>query len=197
MAALRGLGVHLGGSSATDETTLPSMHTSAGTVWFAYGPGIVADGSRRRITPSVFYYHAGFGGFVEYVRSTQRVAGDGTSSDVSNHAWNATASLMLTGESASEGAVHPNRPLDATSGGWGAWQIAARYATVEIDRDAFARGLAVPAAVGRAREYSLGLNWFPVAVVKYYAMFEHTSFSEGSGARPSENLVILRAQLAF
>ena len=48
-----------------------------------------------------------------------------------------------------------------------------------------------------AREYSLGLNWFPVAVVKYYAMFEHTSFSEGSGARPSENLVILRAQLAF
>lgn len=195
--ALRNLGFHLGGSRGEETAALPSMRTSVGQTWFAYRPGVVADGARRRVTPALFYYRKCFGGFVEYLRSTQRVAQGGTSTDVSNHGWNATASLALTGEAASEKALHPNHPLDPGAGGWGAWQIAARYATVTIDPHAFARALPTVDAAGRARQYALGLNWFPADIVKYYATFEHTSFSEAAGARPSENVIVVRAQLAF
>ena len=195
--ALRGLGFQVGSSYGGEESALPSFRTSVGQTWFAYDGAASADGVRRRITPSVFYYYRGFGGFAEYMRSTQAIARAGARTSVANQGWDVTGSLALTGEAASDKGIHPAKPFDPPSGNWGAWQLVARYASVAVDRAAFEQGLAGPAASRRARQYTAGINWYPAAVVKYYANFERTAFPEAADSRPVENVFIVRAQLAF
>ncbi len=78
----------------------------------------------------------------------------------------ASASWFLTGESRSYdaaegmfGRVIPNHPFDWGRGGWGAWEVAARYSQVDLD-DAGVHG-------GRLGMWMLGANWYPHSHVKW------------------------------
>jgi phosphate-selective porin OprO and OprP len=76
----------------------------------------------------------------------------------------AEATYILTGESrhynpasASYGGVVPANPFSLTGGGWGAWEIAGRYSTMDLnDRLGTASGV----AGGRQTIYTLALNWY-------------------------------------
>lgn len=196
--ALNGLGFQIGVSAGPQAGALPVLRTSVGQTYFAYASGTTASGTRTRITPSVFYYHRSFGVFGEFVRSAQQVTRAGVAGDVANTAWNVTASYLLTGEAASSGITRPARSFDPTAGAWGALQILARYAELHVDDDVFARGLAASNASAGARQVTVGLNWFPASVIKYYLNYERTSFEPGSGpGREAENVVVFRAQLGI
>ena len=196
--ALTGLGLHLGATRGTEAGALPSFKTSAGQTYFSYGAGAVASGTRTRVTPAVFYYYKGFGGFAEYVRSTQAVSRGLEARDLANHAWEVTGSWVLTGEAASDRGVRPRRPFDPEKGQWGAVQVLARYTALRVDSDAFTSGLAAPGASQEARSWTIGLNWYPNPWTKWYATFERTEFDEGNApARPAEDVVLVRFQLAF
>jgi phosphate-selective porin OprO and OprP len=76
----------------------------------------------------------------------------------------AQASYVLTGEShpynaasASYGAVVPVNPFSLSGGGWGAWEIAGRYSTINLNDQV---GSAVGVAGGRQTVYTLALNWY-------------------------------------
>ena len=122
--------------------TLPTFKTSFGQVFYTYATGTVADGTRTRITPAAFYYFKSFGAFGEYVRSSQAVTRGLVSRDVANHAWETTASYVLTGEAASERGVRPRNNFDPAAHHWGALQVIGRYAVLTVDDEAFAAGLA-------------------------------------------------------
>jgi phosphate-selective porin OprO and OprP len=76
----------------------------------------------------------------------------------------AEAAYVLTGESraynpgsASYGTVVPVNPFSLAGGGWGAWEIAGRYSTIDLnDQLATANGV----AGGRQTVYTLALNWY-------------------------------------
>jgi phosphate-selective porin OprO and OprP len=76
----------------------------------------------------------------------------------------AQASWIITGESrdysggtAAYLGVIPKDPFSLTSGGWGAWEIAARYSTIDLnDRLGFADGV----AGGKQTIVTAGLNWY-------------------------------------
>ena len=76
----------------------------------------------------------------------------------------AQASYVLTGErhpynasSASYGGIAPANPFSLSGGGWGAWEIAGRYSTIDLnDR----LGSAIGVAGGRQTVYTLALNWY-------------------------------------
>jgi phosphate-selective porin OprO/OprP len=76
----------------------------------------------------------------------------------------AEAGYVLTGEtrnynpgSASYGSVVPLNPFSLAGGGWGAWEIAGRYSTIDLnDQLATANGV----AGGRQTVYTLALNWY-------------------------------------
>ena len=74
--------------------------------------------------------------------------------------------------------------------------MAARYSQLTVDRLAFARGLAAATASRTASAWTVAANWYPAAFIKYYATFERTEFDDGA-LRPSENVVLFRAQVAF
>jgi hypothetical protein len=49
----------------------------------------------------------------------------------------------------------------------------------------------------QARSFTVGANWFPAAVIKYYLTFERTTFAGGAASRPPENVILFRTQLGF
>jgi phosphate-selective porin OprO/OprP len=194
--ALNGLGFQIGGSTGRQAGTLPAFRTSVGQTYFSYATGAAASGDRHRITPAVFYYYKSFGGFAEYVRSTQEVSRSSSSYDVANDGWEITGSYVLTGEAASDRGVRPSHAFDPSTGKWGALQLAARYSQLNVDPLAFTSGLAAATAGRKASAFTIAANWYPAAFIKYYATFERTSF-DGGASRPTENVIFFRTQLAF
>jgi phosphate-selective porin OprO/OprP len=195
---LNALGFQLGGSRGNQSGALPSFRTSATQTYFAYAGGVTGDGMRTRLTPTVFYYYGPFAGFAEHMTSTQRVTNGTTASDVTNRAWEITGSFVLTGEAGTDRGVRPAANFDPAAGTWGALQLLARVTELEVDADAFANGFAAAAASRRARSWTVALNWYPTAYIKYYVTFERTVFDgDPSGPRPAENLFLTRFQLGF
>jgi phosphate-selective porin OprO/OprP len=199
-ATLSGLGFHMGGSTGKQQFgALPSFRTSGGQTWFSYNTtiGTAANGRRNRVSPAVFYLYKSFGAFAEYMRSTQTVT-RGATSEVTNHAWGATASFMVTGEAATDRAVRPKNNFDPAAGQWGALQILARYSALTIDSDVFARNIAAATASPDAKQFTIAANWFPSAFIKYYLTFERTTFGKTAVlTRPAENLILFRTQVSF
>jgi len=197
-AVANGLGFHIGGSSGRQSGPLPSFKTSVGQTYFSYKSGAVADGSRHRLSPAVFYYYKSLGVFGEYMWSKQAVSGGGPTTDVSNHAWDVTASFLLTGEAASYNGVRPKQTFDPAHGHWGALQVLGRYTRLTVDARAFTAGLAAAGASREAKSFTIAINWYPSAYIKHYVTYERTVFdSNVSGSRPPENVILYRAQLAF
>lgn len=194
--ALNGLGFHVGGGVGRETGTLPSFRTSSGLSYFSYATGAAASGQRRRISPAVFYYYKSFGGFTEYARSTQAISRSSSDLDMMNQGWGVTGSYVLTGEAASDRGVRPQHGFDPSTGNWGALQVLARYSRLRVDSAAFAAGFASVTASQKASAFTIAANWYPASFLKYYATFERTSF-DGGAARPTENLILFRAQVAF
>jgi phosphate-selective porin OprO/OprP len=119
----------------------------------------------------------------------------------------AEAAYVLTGEtrrynagSASYGGIVPVNPFSLTGGGWGAWEIAGRFSTIDLnDRLANANGV----AGGRQTIYTLALNWYINGNVRLMFDYLHgditkqispTNFGD-AGAK--FNAFAMRTQVAF
>ena len=90
------------------------------------------------------------------------------------------------------------RRVRRVRGAWGALQLVARYSQLNVDDGVFAAGFAAAGAVDTAKQLTVGVNWYPVPFVNYYATFERTEFEGGlAPARADEHVVLFRAQLAF
>ena len=191
---LSNFGFHIGGSTGTQGGALPSFRTSIGQTFFAYTQGATSSGPRTRLTPAVFLYTGHFGAFAEYARTGSEVARNSVVETVANHAWNVTASYLLTGEAATERMIRPTRPFDPAAGHWGALQLTARYGELRFDEKIFEFGLAAPDASTYARQFTVGVNWLLNAYVKAYGTYERYTFG---GGRPAEDSIYFRMQLAF
>lgn len=195
---LNGLGLQLGASRGNQTGALPSFRTSATQTYYSYAAGVLAAGMRTRFTPTVFYYYGPFAGFAEHMTSTQRVGNATDAFDITNRAWEITGSFVLTGEAGTDRGVRPSASFDPSAGTWGALQLLARVTELRVDADAFSAGLAAAGASRRARSWTVALNWYPTAYIKYYMTFERTVFDgDPSGPRPAENLLLLRFQLGY
>jgi phosphate-selective porin OprO and OprP len=195
--ALNGLGFQIGGSTGTQGGALPSFKTSVSQTYFSYATGAAASGTRSRVAPAVFYYYKAFGGFAEWIQSSQGVTRNAVQTDVTNHAWETSVSYFLTGETASTGTTRPTHAFDPAGRHWGALQLAARYASLTVDRSVFDAGLAAAGASRNAKSFTLAANWYLNSYIKYYATFERTTFGGNASARPDENVILFRTQLAF
>jgi phosphate-selective porin OprO/OprP len=195
--AISGFGFQVAGSVGRQIGPLPSFRTSVGERYFSYSVDASANGTRKRFSPAVFYYYKSFGAFGEYMGSVQKVGKNGATTDVGNHAWNVSASILLTGEAASYGAIRPRNNFNPAQNHWGAWQLLGRYSELRVDRSVFDAGLAAMDASRTAKSFTIAMNWYPNAYVKYYATFERTVFKAGAALRPSENVILFRTQIGF
>ncbi len=228
LAVARGVGLGVGGSCGGASTAnalpsktggaLPGYATDGQQQFFAYHPApvggsapvLVADGTHWRLSPQGYDYFGPFGLLGEYVISSQPVRRAGaaplTSARLEHVAWQITGSWMLTGDAASYQGVSPAHPFHPALGQWGAVQLVARFAQMDLDRAAFPLFSDPRASARSARAWSVGLNWWLNRNVRLGASCSHTDFSGGGGpgtsapatvTRQPENVLFTRAQLVF
>ena len=206
--ALRGLrfGVAFTDGTQKGSTTssqLPRFLTPGQNTFFTYSSGAFADGDRTHIAPQFYYSYGPFGLFGEYVRSEQTVRRSTNSLDVSNRAWQLTASYLLTGEDATLDGVRPRNPFNWKNGTWGAFELVGRISELKVDDNAFAgssaQQLADPSTQARkATDYGLGLTWYLNRSYRLLLNYEHTQFNGGApsgGDREDEQVIMTRIQL--
>jgi phosphate-selective porin OprO/OprP len=205
-SALKGLG--FGVSASTGKQTgalavLAPYRTGGQIIFFNYL--VTASnpaGTRTRISPELSFYSGPLGLLAEHVWAEGRLQQTGTSrfDKLQNKAWQATVTVMLTGEDAAYEGVQVKRPFDPAKGQWGALQLAARVNGFEADPDGFSLGYAdITKSARKAKAFGLGLNWYLNRNIKQVVSFEHTSFEGGDagGDQKDENVILLRAQLGF
>jgi phosphate-selective porin OprO/OprP len=225
VTALQGFGFGLGGSYQRDQgtNTLSLPNNTGGSLagyatvgqqqFFAYNPtnrSVVADGQHWRLSPQGYYYYGPFSLLGEYVISDQEVslagAGPKTSAFLANTGWQVQGGWVLTGEDATYGTIVPRQSFDPRNGGWGAFQVVARFSELDIDHAAFPLFSDPTTSAHSAKEWAIGLNWYLNRNIKVSTSFSHTDFDGGGGkgssppasvTRQSENVLFTRVQLAF
>lgn len=216
---LDGLGIGLAGTWGRVDEQAPAAFrsTPAAANFFAYRGASAAfgavsgDGQRVRVSPQAYWYAGPFGLIAEYVSSEQEmrrdplpsVGGDSIREDLRHDAWQVGVSWALTGENASYKGLIPSSAFSPGQGTWGAWEVAARYHSIQLDEDAFdggAASLADPAvSVRSASGWTAGLNWYLNRWVRVMVNYDRTSFDGGAGTgnRPTEEAFYTRLQLSY
>jgi phosphate-selective porin OprO/OprP len=119
----------------------------------------------------------------------------------------AEIAYALTGETrkynpaaASYGGILPSHPLSLTENGWGAWEIAARVSTMNLnDQLATANGV----AGGRQTIYTAALNWYVNGNVRFMFDYLHGDIAKqisptnAGDAGSKFNAFAMRTQVAF
>lgn len=206
-------------TAAADATRngLPSYVTNGQNTFFRYGANAIADGKRFRLSPQANYYNGPLGLLAEYARVDQdvsligRLAGitdntaqpflPGTKKKLSHDAWQIAASYLITGEDASFKGVKPKNDFDLEKGGWGAWELVARYSEINLDSDTFKnrfgqfanenQNAGAPTGINSAyadgtksaksaKSWTAGVNWYLNSNAKIALNYEHTSFDGGA-----------------
>lgn len=195
----RGLGAGIGGSAGRTRGTLPTFTTAGLAQFFSYRRGAIADGVRTRISPQADFYRRRLGVLAEYAISAQEVRLGNVVRRVSDTAWQASASFVLTGENASYSGVVPAHAFNPANHHWGAFEVAGRLDSLRVGPSAFPL-LAEPSAAARkASGFGAGLNWYPQRYVKVVFNYVRTGFAGGAigGNRPTENAFITRLQFSY
>ena len=131
--------------------------------------------------------------------------------------WYLQGTWVLTGErrgySAANGAFtspKPSIPFSLSGGGWGAWELAARYSDLDLNYNEGHAGAAMPADGVRGGEqkiWTAGINWYPNSLIRFALDYQHISVDRlGSTASPvvantnvgqSIDTIALRSQFGF
>lgn len=215
-------------SADATRNGLPSYVTNSQQTFFRYGGNAIADGKRFRVSPQASYYNGPFGLITEYARVNQDVSltdrnngGSptatvasgavtvnsntplgylaGTNKSLSHDAWQVAVSYLITGEDASFKGVKPKADFDLDKGGWGAWELVARYSEINLDRDTFKNRSGQFAGENRsgasagnsafadgtlsaksAKSWTAGVNWYLNSNAKIALNYEQTSFDGGA-----------------
>jgi phosphate-selective porin OprO/OprP len=192
------------GSAATPG--LPSYRTPGQQTLFRYNSSattpannVYADGKRTRLSPQGYYYTGSLGLLGEYVVSRNEVTRAGATAELEHTAWQAVGSFFLTGEKASFRSPAPKKPFDLKEGGFGAFELVARYGELSLDEASFPVYATLASSAQSAKAWGVGVNWHFTRAVKVGVDYERTTFTGGAatGDRPAENAVIGRFQTSF
>ena len=214
---LRGFGLGVAGTYGNTEGSggLPAggvYGTEGQQDMFAYLSGngaapatanVTADGLHWRLGPQAYWFHGPLGVQGEYGISSQELRRqDGTVSHrrINHQGWAVTTSWLLTGEDSTFKVVAPKRNFDPHAGGWGAFQLVARYSVLDFDNDAFPNFADPAESATRANAWGIGLNWYLNRNIRASLNFIQTDFKggqNGSVTAQDENAFLTRFQLVF
>ena len=210
---VQGLSFGVAGSVGREKTTsgrTAGYKTDGQQTFFSYLSNVVADGRSWRVSPQVDYRNGSLGVIGEYVLSTVNVrpSATGAKVELQNRAWQLATGYVLTGEDSSYSGVVPKTNFDWAAGTWGAFEVAARYATLKVDDAAFPLFASASASADKASTAGVGLNWYLSKAVRFTFDLYDTKFGFSSlatvtpSAAPSvlhqnEKAFITRFQLSF
>jgi phosphate-selective porin OprO/OprP len=133
--------------------------------------------------------------------------------------WYVEGSWLLTGEhrvytasSAAFDGPQVAHPFSLSGGGWGAWELAARYSVADLNFDPGAPGAAPltdSIRGGKQSIWAVGLNWYPNQVFHFMLDYDHVTIDRlspnaavygtppGAQIGQSWDVIAVRSQAAF
>ena len=189
---LQGLSFGLAGSSGREKTVAgrtAGYRTDGQQTFFSYNSSTIADGRTWRLSPQFDYRNGSLGIMGEYVVSTVNIRPNavGPKSAARHRAWQLALGYVLTGEDSSYNGVVPHDNFDWSAGTWGALEVVARYAQLELDDRVFPTLAAVSGNADAANAAGVGLNWYLAKAVT----FKFDAFKTKFGFSPATNLALL------
>lgn len=212
-AFFNGLGLGLGlsaGDYATASGRAANYRTDGQQAYFTYltsttaaADNVNAAGRGFTWSPQACFYRGPFGLMAEYVGSSidlQR--GTDPVREVRNHAYNFSLGWVLTGEDSTYRGVTPKTVFNPAAGTWGAFEVVARVAGVDIDDTVFNGGTASRLAnpnvsATKLTTYALGLNWFLSRSVRAGFNLFRNEFDLAPGATPAATALISDDETTF
>jgi phosphate-selective porin OprO and OprP len=164
---------------------------------------VVAVGRGLTYSPQGYYYRGPFGLLAEYVVSSIEVQrGGGRIAEVNNYGYNLSAGYVLTGEESGYRGVSPKNNFNPGAGTWGAFEVVARVAAVDIDDTAFTGPatlrLANPnVSATEVTTYGVGLNWYLSKSVRAGFNVFKNEFKLAPEAVPAANALIADDETTF
>jgi phosphate-selective porin OprO/OprP len=142
------------------------------------------------------------GVIAEYATVDQAVKRGTTTDNLKNEAWQIAASWLLTGEDASYGGVKPLTPYKpGPDGGWGAFELLARYQENKLDDKATTYVNTTNGYATAAKTWGVGLNWYLTADSKFAVNYDLTTFDNVTTGTvlkgDKEHFLVARYQIAF
>jgi phosphate-selective porin OprO/OprP len=212
-SVLRDLGFGVAGTYTNaggdpNVSRLATLRTPGQQVFFRYSDATFADGTRVRMAPQFYYYLGPLGVLTEYTQVAQDVRRATSSSSraatIDTRAWQLQIAWMLTGERESfKGNLTPARPFSIDAGGWGAFELVARYHEIDIDDAAFVGAddafADTSMSASGATAWGIGLNWRLNDQYSWSLNYDRTRFNGGSASkdRSDEQAVLTRFGVAF
>lgn len=210
-SVIQGLSFGVSGSYGRQKTTsgrTAGYRTDGQQTFFAYNAAVIADGATWRVSPQLDFRSGSFGLLGEYVVSTVNVRPNatGAKAELQNTGWQIAAGYVLTGENSSYGGVVPLTNFNLSAGTWGAFEVAGRFANVEIDDAAFPVFASAASNANEAHSLGIGLNWYLSKAVRFTFDYYQTDFGFNAAApavstnpilRQDEKALITRFQLSF
>ena len=207
----QGLSLGVTGSYGREKTTAGrtgGYRTDGQQTFYSYLATTITDGPNWRVAPQLDYRNGSFGLLSEYVVSAVNVRASATGklTELQNKAWQLAAGYVLTGENSAYAGVVPSNNFDLSKGTWGAFEVAARYANLQVDDAAFPLYASPAAGAGEASSLGLGLNWYLSKAVRFTFDYYQTKFDAAPGApatltnaviRQDEKSLITRFQISF
>jgi len=153
----------------------------------------------------------GQGGYFGYDLNRRPLGNPAGLPDPDFNGWYLQASWILTGEAkpyrantGSFGSPKPAQNFTLDKGGWGAWEVAARYSDLNLNYNEGVFGKSTPVGGirgGDQRIWSAGLNWYPNPIIRLMLDYQHVDVSRLAGAGTSLDAklddVSLRLQLSL
>ncbi len=119
--------------------------------------------------------------------------------------WYATLTYSLTGEehqydptTASFRGLRPANPL-GSPGGWGAWEVKARYSDIDLNYLPFATAAAGGIAGGKQDIWTVGVNWYPTNGLRFALDYDNIQVTHANAPATniSANAIAVRSQVSF
>jgi phosphate-selective porin OprO/OprP len=201
---LQKFGLGLGGTYGLQPgDATPTFSTMGRQTFFSYKSTVTEGGEHLRLDPQAYYFWGPFGAYGEYAFSDTKFKNGASSAYFQNKGWDVVGSYFLTGEDSVWNTLPDVRnPLRFGSGGWGAFQVAARIGQISLDPAAIALGYSAASNADEATSWGVSLNWYLNRNVKAIFEFDDTTFggsskTPGTVAAQPEKAVLGRLQFGF
>jgi len=118
--------------------------------------------------------------------------------------WYGLLTYSLTGEqhpydpaTASFRNLRPDNPLG--SKGWGAWEVAARYSSIDLNFQPFTNAASGGIAGGKQDVWTLGVNWYPNNAIKFQLNYDNLQVAHPNALANdiSASAIVLRSQIVL
>lgn len=195
--------VSLGINAAEDHGTRVSYNgrefrTDLQTAYLQYAPGVVFSGRKVLLGGDLSCWGTPIGLVGEFVTSEEDLRKGLARGSMRNEGWYVQLSGVVTGENATALGVVPRHDFNPVRGYWGAFEIAARFAQLHVDKDILRMGFANKGSTHEAEVITGGANWYlnrhMKIMVDYVQSTFHNKLAYGSN---SDQGIIVRFQLGF